>query len=189
MFIVYFFNALRQAKLDGVSPATIEGICNHFTFMRDLPVYKTLIDRCVASLPPELQEEIEPIYNALTLYAGYFSEPKYKEHVLQKYVVEGNVAGVAVGIELGVNVNTVIGYVPDLSHSQFVQGLLQLLSLELPRAWTSNTHRCTPLVLASCLGHYDLVKYLVSHGADLNAETRHHNNPLDLATQTHPNFI
>ncbi|MCD6047803.1 MAG: Ankyrin repeat (3 copies) [Gammaproteobacteria bacterium] len=190
MSLEIFFDALENAKLSADNQSLIKQLLAYrnlptsASFIRLVQSENAAIKVILASLQDGLlKQKSRYVFEVLSLYSKNFSENGYKEHVLQKYVVEGDFAGVAVGIELGVNPDTQIGYLPDLSHSKILQGLLQLLSFNAPTAWYSNWHHCTPLVLASVLGHYHIVQYLVEQGASLNTETRHHNTALDWASK------
>jgi len=145
--------------------------------------YRQNIAHCITGMAEHQRENLTQIFEAMSLYCAHYFEPRYKEHVLQKYVVENAPYGIKIGLELGVDINTTTGYLPDLSYSEIRLGFVQLASFELPKAWYTNWHRCTPLVLASLLGHMDVVKFLVVSGARLNMETRHHNTALDWATK------
>lgn len=189
MSIYHLLNALKEANRNNFNASLINQLIAYHpqyhnqSFIVLLRQNRLLFSRCVAALPREVQGDMQRIFVALDLYVANYFEPHYKEHVLQKYVVEGDLVGIAIGLELGVDINTRIGYVPDLTHSQIAQGFLQLFSFKLPTAWTSNWHHCTPLVLASLLGYIDVVKFLAEHGAQLDCETRHHNTALDWATK------
>lgn len=185
-----FFDALEKTVDAGANKSVISQLVAYRNnpsnpiFLRALNTHRKLVGYYFeALLPREMVHNAQEVYFALIAYANQFAEPNYKEHVLQKFVIEGNVVGVSVGLDLGVDVNTTVSYVPDMSRSQIWEGFLQLLSFQAPSAWYDGWHRCTPLILASIHGDIKMVKFLVNQGARLDCETKHHNTALDWATK------
>jgi hypothetical protein len=190
MSVTHLLDALESVKEKVENPSLVKQMVayRHYlsspAFIRLVNAEQDAIQTCLNFLPQNAEKDkVVKAYEILSLYSAHYFETYYKEHVLQKYVVEGDLVGVRIGSELGVDVNTQIGYLPDLNYSNFWQGLWQLMSGRTPSAWSSSWHHCTPLVLASLLGHYDIVQFLVENGARLNVETRRHNTALDWATK------
>ncbi len=148
-----------------------------------LKKHQAVIDHAISQTPLEIQAKIQPVYEILLRYVKHSQEARYKAHLLQKYLVAGNCMGVAIGIELGVDVNSRMAYAARLFRPARIRGFLQLLSLKLPTAWFDHLYCCTPLILASLLGHRDIVKYLVQQGADINAQTKRGYTALDLSSR------
>jgi hypothetical protein len=190
MYINKLLDALESIADTGVNHSVILQLISyrkHYNspvFIHVVNTHSKLINQYINTLVPSIaRAEIRSIYSNLTMLAEHFNVPEYQEHVLQKFVVENNLQGVAIALELGVNINTTVSYTSDLLHSQIKQGFLQMAAFKFPTAWFDNNHNCTPLVLASLMGHLDIVKYLVKQGARLDCETVHHNTALDWATK------
>ena len=187
MFLSDFLNLLEEAQLDEWRLTRLRAIMLDVNASKESLILvfnqnRALIDQAISKLPSLLQRALQPMNEALFQYCKNVTHPQYHERVLKRYVAKGNFIGVATGIELGVNINTRAGY---LSVSSDLNWMLKFSSASKSSLfWMGHAHRCTPLILASSLGHLNLVRYLVIQGADLNAETKYGLTALDWATKS-----